>query len=123
MKTILIADDEEDIRIVISMRLQQLKLRVIHATTGRNALELATVERPDLLILDWTLPDMNGRNVLMALKQNSVTASIPVIVVTGIDEQLEKTQALAIGARAYLVKPISMRDLEETVLEVLKQKD
>jgi DNA-binding response OmpR family regulator len=123
MKTILIADDEEDIRIVISMRLQQLKLRVIHATTGRTALELATVERPDLLILDWTLPDMNGRNVLMALKQNSVTASIPVIVVTGIDEQLEKTQALAIGARAYLVKPISMRDLEETVLEVLKQKD
>jgi DNA-binding response OmpR family regulator len=123
MKTILIADDEEDIRIVISMRLQQLKLCVIHATTGRTALELATVERPDLLILDWTLPDMNGRNVLMALKQNSVTASIPVIVVTGIDEQLEKTQALAIGARAYLVKPISMRDLEETVLEVLKQKD
>jgi DNA-binding response OmpR family regulator len=120
MKTILIADDEEDIRIVISMRLQQLKHRVIHATTGRTALELATVETPDLLILDWTLPDMNGRDVLMALKQNSVTASIPVIVVTGIDEQLEKSQALAIGARAYLVKPISMRDLEETVLEVLK---
>lgn len=122
MNTILIADDEEDIRIVISMRLQQLKLRVIHATTGRTALELATVERPDLLILDWTLPDRNGRDVLMALKQNSVTASIPVIVVTGIDEQIEKAQALAIGACAYLVKPISMRELEETVLEVLKQK-
>ncbi|WP_447985261.1 response regulator [Nitrospira sp. Nam74] len=122
MNTILIADDEEDIRIVISMRLQQLKLRVIQATTGRTALELATGETPDLLILDWTLPDMNGRDVLMALKQNSVTASIPVIVLTGIDEQLEKVQALAIGARAYLVKPISMRDLEKTVLEVLNQK-
>jgi DNA-binding response OmpR family regulator len=122
MKTILIADDEEDIRIVISMRLQQLKLRVIHATTGRIALEVATVERPDLLVLDWTLPDMNGRDVLMALKQNSVTASIPVIILTGIDEQLEKAQALALGACAYLVKPISMRDLEETVLEVLNQK-
>jgi DNA-binding response OmpR family regulator len=122
MKTILIADDEEDIRIVISMRLQQLKLRVIHAITGSIALEVATVERPDLMILDWTLPDMNGRDVLMALKQNSVTASIPVIVLTGIDEQLEKAQALAIGACAYLVKPISMRDLEEIVLEVLNQK-
>ena len=122
MKTILLADDEEDIRIVISMRLHQLKFRVIHATTGRIALEVATVERPDLLVLDWTLPDMNGRDVLTALKQNSVTASIPVIVLSGIDEQLEKAQALAVGARAYLVKPISMRDLEETVLEVLNQK-
>ena len=122
MKTILIADDEEDIRVVISMRLQQLKHRVIPATTGRTALQLAIVERPDLLILDWTLPDMNGRDVLVALKQNPVTACIPVIVVTGIDEHFEKAQALALGARAYLVKPISMRDLEETVLEILKQK-
>jgi CheY-like chemotaxis protein len=122
MKTILIADDEEDIRIVISMRLQQLGYRVIHATIGSAALELATMERPDLVLLDWTLPGMNGRQVLMALKQNPVTACIPVIVVTGIDEQIEKTQALAIGARAYVVKPASMRELEETVLKVLEQK-
>ncbi len=122
MKTILIADDEEDIRIVISMRLQQLGYRVIHATIGSAALELATMERPDLVLLDWTLPGMNGRQVLMALKQNPVTACIPVIVVTGIDEQIEKTQALAIGARAYVVKPASMRELEETDLKVLEQK-
>jgi DNA-binding response OmpR family regulator len=122
MKTILIVDDDEDIRIVISMRLQQLGYRVIYATIGSAALELATMERPDLVLLDWTLPDMNGRQVLLALKQNPVTACIPVIVVTGIDEQLEKTQALAIGARAYVVKPTSMRELEETVLEVLEEK-
>lgn len=123
MKTILIADDEDDIRTVIGMRLQQLKHRVIHATTGRTALELATVERPNLLMLDWRLPDMNGRDVLIALKQNPVTAGIPVIVVTGIDEQLEKSQALALGARAYVVKPMSMRDLEETILAALTQKE
>ena len=123
MKTILIVDDDEDIRIVMSMRFQQLGCRVLHATMGSAALELATTERLDLMLLDWTLPGMNGRDVLTALKNNPVTARIPVIVVTGIDEQLEKAQALATGACAYLVKPISMRDLEETVLEVLKQKD
>lgn len=122
MKTILIVDDEEDIRIVISMRLQRLGYRVIHATIGSAAVELATMERPDLVLLDWTLPDMNGRQVLMALKHNPVTGCIPVIVVTGIDEQLEKAEAFAIGARAYVVKPASMQELEETVLEVLEQK-
>lgn len=122
MKTILIVDDDEDIRLVISMRLQQLGCRVVHATIGSTAVELATTEQLDLVLLDWTLPDMKGRDVLTALKNNPVTACIPVIVVTGIDEQLEKAQALALGACGYLIKPMSMRDLEETVLEVLKQK-
>ncbi|MER3424072.1 MAG: response regulator, partial [Nitrospiraceae bacterium] len=60
VKTVLIADDEEDIRAVIGMRLHKFHYRVLHATNGAQAIELAIKEFPDLLVLDWTLPGMNG---------------------------------------------------------------
>lgn len=115
VKTVLIADDEEDIRAVIGMRLHKFHYRVLHATNGAQAIELAIKEFPDLLVLDWTLPGMNGAAVMTALRQNPATAGIPVIVMTGMDEPAEKAQALAMGASAYLVKPASMHALEKAI--------
>lgn len=118
MKTILIVDDEEDVRIILRMRLEKT-YRVLEAASGRAALAVVRQNRPDLLILDWVMPDMNGLDLLERLRADSATADIPVIMMSGRSEGSERADCLAAGAFAYLLKPVNVRDLEGTIQEAL----
>ena len=86
MKTILLADDDEDIRTVFGMSLERY-YRVLEAATGTSALELTRRERPDLVVLDWTMPGSSGIEILTAPRQDPLTATMPVIMVTGKEEE------------------------------------
>jgi CheY-like chemotaxis protein len=119
MKTVLVTDDDRDVRTIIRMRLEVAQYRIVEAADGATALELARQERPDLVILDLTMPGMNGIGVLSAIRNDPSTAHIPVMLVSGADEITDKGFALTVGANICLHKPLDARELLQTVRELL----
>lgn len=84
---------------------------VIPAFDGPSAIKIAQTEIPDLIVLDVSMPEMSGYEVCMALKANPVTANIPVIMLTALNEVDDRVRGLAAGADDYLTKPYSAREL------------
>ncbi len=119
MKTILLADDDADMRLLVYATLDDPAYRVIEAEDGLMALELARKERPDLLVLDWMMPGMSGIDVARTLRQEPPTAHLPIILLTANGQQQDQEQGRAVGVSAYLVKPFSPLELLDTVQEIL----
>jgi DNA-binding response OmpR family regulator len=107
---ILIVDDDADLRIALTTRLRAHHYQTVQASDGYSASAVAHREQPNLIILDLSLPAMDGFEVLEQL-QSSDTAHIPVIVLTGRDPQLNEQKAFLAGARAYLQKPVDNDEL------------
>ena len=118
-KTILLVDDEANLRILVSTTLDEARYRIIEATDGTSALELARQQRPDLLVLDWVMPGLNGIEVVQALRQDPVTAHIPIIMLSARGQETDKERGRSVGTSAYLVKPFSPLELLRTVEEIL----
>lgn len=119
MHTILIADDEEDLRTIVRMTLEDPQVRILEAEDGDSTVELARTEYPDVLILDWMMPGRSGLEVVHALQQQPETSKIRVIFLTAKDRTSDQGEGLATGAFAYLVKPFSPLELLEKVQEAL----
>lgn len=119
MKTVLVADDESSIRILIHTTLENPECRILEAATGAAALAIANRLRPDLIILDWMMPGISGLDVLRALRSDPRTAHVPVIMVTAMGQEKHRAEGLALGAQAYLVKPFSPLELLQLVEQVL----
>ena len=120
MKTILVADDESSIRILIRTTLEEPECRILEAATGAAALAITGRVRPDLVILDWMMPGISGLDVLRALRNDRSTAAIPVIMVTAMGQEKHRAEGLALGAQAYLVKPFSPLELLQLTQQVLE---
>lgn len=103
-KTILLAEDDEMISGMYKTKLEQAGFEVLAATNGSDALELALDNKPDLVLLDIIMPQLDGFTVLERLKMSAKTKSIPVYLLTnlGTEEDIEKGKGL--GAKDYLVK-------------------
>ena len=104
--TILIVDDDPLIIVAASKALHGLG-KIIFAINGKNALQLAAEQKPDVILLDAEMPDMNGFEVCASLKANSVTSSIPIIFVTSRSEEGFEEQVFDQGAADYINKPIN----------------
>ena len=120
MKTILLADDEYHLRLLVRTTLDDPEYCILEAADGTTALELACKERPDLLLLDWMMPGINGIEVAKALRQNPATMHIPIIMLTAKSQETDKAQGHAVGVCIYLVKPFSPLELRRKVQEVLR---
>jgi CheY-like chemotaxis protein len=121
MKTILLADDEANLRMLVHTTLDDPQYKILEAADGTAALELAKQEHPDLLVLDWMMPGMTGIEVARALRNDNNTSHIPIIMLTAKGQEKDKEQGRAFGAYAYLVKPFSPLELLEKVQEILGQ--
>ncbi len=121
MTTILIADDDTDIRDLVAFKLEQAGHRVIAVGDGLAALEGARRERPDLCVLDLMMPGLSGLDVTADLRRNPATASIPVIMLTAKAQEADVTAGFATGADDYVVKPFSPRELVTRVNAVLSR--
>jgi two-component system phosphate regulon response regulator PhoB len=121
MKTILLADDEENLRILVRTALEDPGYEIVEAGDGAQALELAGRLYPDLILLDWMMPAMTGVEVARRLRANTGTAQIPIVLLTAKGQDEDRTQALEAGVSSYLVKPFSPRELMEHVEELLGQ--
>ncbi|MDF1852067.1 MAG: response regulator transcription factor [Verrucomicrobiales bacterium] len=122
MPTILIVDDEEDIRELISMNLlREEKYEIIEAGDGLEGLHFAKKKRPDLIILDLMLPEMDGLTVYQRIREDARTQEIPVIMLTARGRLEEKLEGLELGADDYLPKPFSPKELILRVRNLLRR--
>jgi two-component system phosphate regulon response regulator PhoB len=120
-KTILIADDEEDLRMLVEITLEDPVYRIVTAVDGEQALAQIRVTRPDLVILDWMMPRLNGLEVVKQLRRDPTTVRIPVVLLTANDCQKDQEEAHTLGIVAYLVKPFSPLELLHLVREALDE--
>ena len=120
-KTILVADDESHILNVVSLKLRNAGYRVITASDGQEALELAGVEKPDLVITDYHMPRLSGIELCRRLKQEAATSSIPAIMLTARGYSLDVQDTAESGILQMISKPFSPRQLLATVEEVLSK--
>lgn len=115
MSKILVVDDEKNIRLVVGKSLEKAGFDVYYAVDGVQAVEKANDTNPDLVLLDLRLPKMNGFLVLEALKSDTSTENIPVIILSALSEEDDVQKAISLGAEDFLVKPISQSDLLSAV--------
>ena len=120
---ILVIDDDVSLLKQLRFRLEKHEMvEVIEAETGKNGLRKASQSSPDLIILDWMLPDIQGIEVLGRLKKDKFTLDIPVLMLTGRNKVGNIEDAFNLGAKAYLTKPFTLEALGEKVTELLSQK-
>ncbi len=123
-KTIVIVEDDDDFRWLVQKMLAGLDagaLELIGAPDGRSALSAIADRRPDLVILDLDLPDMNGWEVFMAMRQEPETARIPVIILSSEGTRLDRSFGLQVAqVHDYLVKPCLPSRLRQSVEAALE---
>ena len=119
--TILIADDHDDNRELLQLLLLGAGYNVREARDGRECLAIARDESPDLIIIDLSMPVLDGWGVFQELKADERTRQIPCMVVTA-HADLDRTQALETGFTAYVSKPYSGDDILQTVATVLAKR-
>jgi len=120
--TILVIEDERDLRDTICFNLGRNHYRVLEAGDGETGLAIARKEMPDLLILDLMLPRKSGHDVTVALRADAATKSIPIIMLTARSEDADVIVGLQLGADDYIAKPCSMPVLLARVAAVLRRK-
>jgi signal transduction histidine kinase len=123
MKTILLADDDASLRELARLTMNDPDYCFIEASNGKEALELARTQQPDLLILDWMMPTLSGIEVARNLRRDPTTARIPVIMLTAKGQDKDRELGRAVGVHSYLVKPFSPLDLRERIQNVWKQRE
>ena len=120
MKKILIVDDEKPISDIIKFNMVKEGYEVVTAFNGREALEMFEAERPDILILDLMLPELDGLEVARTIRK---TSNVPIIVLSAKDSEFDKVIGLEIGADDYMTKPFSNRELQARVKAILRRTD
>lgn len=119
--SILVIEDEQHIRDILKYDLESDGFRVFLAEDGHKALELARSVRPDAILLDWTLPGIDGLEVLSELKHDESTKDVPVFMVTAKKMASDVGQAICEGVDGYFTKPFDTTKLGRTLRRKLKK--
>ncbi|OUS32137.1 hypothetical protein A9Q99_01660 [Gammaproteobacteria bacterium 45_16_T64] len=121
-KRVLVIDDDECMLRQVLFRLERHEnVKVIKAKNGKKGILSAEKKEPDLIILDWMLPDLRGPAVLKRLKKDAKTKDIPVLMLTGRNKVGDIEDAFRLGAEGYLTKPVMLQRLGEKVAQMLAQ--
>ena len=120
---ILVVDDEPDLVSTLQYRLERCGCKVTTAVNGKDGLEKAASEKPDLILLDTNMPVMNGHEMLERLRNHPDLKDIPVIMLTALCETQDITTASAYGITDYVTKPFDFTDLMEKITKALKNKN
>ena len=123
VRKILVVDDEAVLVETIAYNLEQAGYAVVTAADGVSALEAAQREKPDLIILDLMLPEMDGLEVCRQLRRESNTSTTPIMMLTAKGEEIDKVVGLEVGADDYVTKPFGRRELLARVRALLRRTD
>jgi two-component system, OmpR family, alkaline phosphatase synthesis response regulator PhoP len=116
---LLLAEDEPDVQLIARLSLKRAGFTVVTVGNGLEVLERVASERPDAILLDWMMPDMDGFETCRRLKADPATAPIPVIFLTARVQEAEVARALALGAAGCIGKPFDALTLGQHVMEIL----
>jgi DNA-binding response OmpR family regulator len=119
MQSVLVIDDDDSLRDTIAVMLEQEGFTTAHAADGRTGLERALTFKPDLLLIDLRLPGLSGVEVCKQVR--SFNTKTPIIVLSALDDEIDKVLLLEIGADDYLVKPFGVRELLARIRAVLRR--
>ena len=120
-ETILLVDDEEDILELLDYNLSKEGFTILRVTTGEDALTVTRKNLPDLILLDIMMSSMDGFKVLESLKEDQRTYHIPVVMLTGQNDDVFKIAASRLYSEEYITKPISMTALKDKIDPILER--
>ncbi len=118
-RKILVVDDEMEIVSTLKILLESDNYKVVEAYTGDGAIRKARSEAPDLILLDLMLPDMTGYEICNNLREDPMTSSIPIIMLTGLGET-GRIAGLELGAVDYITKPFNLNELKKRIRNVIR---
>jgi len=118
-KTILLVEDTEDNRFMMRRLLEMSGYAVIEATNGEEAVQLAESERPQLILMDLSLPIIDGLAATRAIRKLDGFKETPIVAVSAHDTSDFQSEALAAGCNSYITKPIDFSELEELIARLL----
>jgi two-component system phosphate regulon response regulator PhoB len=119
--TILIVEDEVAIITMLRYTLERDGYRIVEARDGEEALIVAAEEAPDLILLDWALPNLSGIEVCRRLRARAETRNTPIIMLTARGEESDRIRGLDTGADDYVVKPFSVTEMSARIRAVLRR--
>jgi two-component system phosphate regulon response regulator PhoB len=122
MRKLMIADDEPGVRSLVRMTLESDSYEILEASDGDEALLLALEHRPELILLDVTMPGLSGLQVCRMLKDNPSTSAISVVMLTAMDQDADRAEGKAAGADDYFTKPFSPLALLRKVDEIFEER-
>ena len=118
---VLLVEDDASLAELLVYHLQRAGYGVTHTTDGEEALLLAREHTPDLVLLDWMIPNLSGIEVCRQLRRTQATANVPIIMLTARGEEDDRVRGLETGADDYITKPFSPRELVARVGAVLRR--
>ena len=119
---ILIVEDESPILELLALNISQAGYNPLRAISAEHAEKLISEAIPDIILLDWMLPGMSGIDFAKKLRSNTLTKTIPIIMLTARSDELDKVKGLEVGADDYITKPFSPRELNARIKAVLRRK-
>ncbi|MEB4591784.1 phosphate regulon transcriptional regulator PhoB [Candidatus Thiothrix sp. Deng01] len=122
-KLILCVEDEAAIRSMIRFSLEREGYAVQEAENARSARNLAAEMTPDLILIDWMLPDVSGPELIRRFRRDALTSDVPIIMLTAKSEEDDMIHGLEAGADDYLVKPVSLKTLSARIRALLRRSD
>lgn len=123
MNRILLAEDNEMNRDMLSRRLARYGYEVVVAVNGQEAIELTQSESPDVVLMDLTMPVLDGWQATRQLKEDDATADIPIVALTAHALKDDRQRALDAGCDRFLTKPVDIKKLRSTLRELLSGAD
>jgi len=121
MFNILIVEDDKSIREMLAMFLRSNNYKVVEAGDGKQALDYLHQSIPDLLLLDWMLPDMDGVDLIPQIRDLSIHKDLPILMLTAKAEEADKIKGLDVGADDYMTKPVSLRELDARIRALIRR--
>ncbi|WP_417451686.1 phosphate regulon transcriptional regulator PhoB [Kordiimonas sp.] len=122
MKTrVLLIEDDESITELVRYNLERAEYSVEAVADGEDGLYRATQETPDIILLDWMLPNLSGLEICRQLRRNTETANVPIIMLTARADEPDRIRGLETGADDYIVKPFSPKELIARIQAVLRR--
>ncbi|GJL78426.1 MAG: DNA-binding response regulator [Nitrospinaceae bacterium] len=118
---ILLVDDDKDLVAALELKLSKEGFKVETASDGEGAIKKIRLKVPDLLVLDVNMPGMSGMDVCKTLRSENRTATVPIIMLTARDEEIDRVLGLEFGADDYMTKPFNTRELVLRIKSVLKR--
>lgn len=121
MFTILIVEDDSAIRDMLEMFLTSKKYEVTVTENGKQAFDVLAEMTPDIMLLDWMLPDTDGTTLLRHIRNNSIHQKLAVLMLTARAEEADKIKGLDVGADDYMTKPVSLQELDARIRALIRR--